>query len=275
MTRLVWTIVAASSGALAALIVTARALAAPPEWSLRTNVSGERVPAVLGAAVIFGGAIAMAVLVVATVSELRDTGGRVDSAALIVFLLLAAAGLWDDSLGDEKARGFGGHLRAGRLTGGVVKIAAGGLAGVAAGLIVYPDDLGMAALAALAVPLAANLFNLLDRAPGRTGKAALLVALPLLAFGHGGWAVAAAGSFGALAAVLPSDLREKGMLGDSGANPLGALIGLGLAVSLDTAPLVAVVALLLALNAASERWSFSQVIERTPMLRALDAIGRK
>ncbi len=38
---------------------------------------------------------------------------------------------------------------------------------------------------------------------------------------------------------------------------------------------VAAVVVLLALNLASERWSFSKVIERTPPLRWLDAIGRK
>lgn len=275
MTRLVWTLVAASVGALTALAVAARTLAAPPEWSLRTNVSGKTVAAVLGGAMVFGGAVAMAAVQVAEIADWIDRNGEVDSAALVVFLVLAAAGTWDDRRGDESPRGFGGHLRAGRLTGGLVKIAAGGAAGVAAGLIVYADDLAMAALTALAVPLAANFFNLLDRAPGRTGKVALVVALPLLAVGHADWALAAAGPFGALAAVLPADLGERGMLGDAGANPLGALTGLGLAVSLGTAPLVAVVAVLLALNVASERWSFSKVIERTPLLRALDGIGRK
>jgi UDP-N-acetylmuramyl pentapeptide phosphotransferase/UDP-N-acetylglucosamine-1-phosphate transferase len=275
VTRLTWTLIAGAVGALAALWMTARSLASPPEWSLRTNVSGKRVPAVLGVAVVFGGAIAMAVLHVAAVLEWVDRNGEVDSAALIVFLAMAAAGTWDDRRGDESPRGFGGHLRAGRLTGGLVKIAAGGLSGLAAGLIVYPDRLAMAGLTALAVPLTANLFNLLDRAPGRTGKVALLVALPLLALGHVDWALAAAGPFGALAAVLPSDLGERGMLGDAGANPLGALAGLGLAVSLDVWPLTAVVVALLALNAASERWSFSAVIERTPLLRRLDSIGRK
>lgn len=275
MTRLTWTLAAAGIGALAALWMTARSLASPPEWSLRTNVSGKQVPAVLGVAVVFGGAIAMAAVHVAAVLGWVDRNGEVDSAALIVFLVMGAAGTWDDRRGDESPRGFGGHLRAGRLTGGLVKIAAGGVAGLAAGLIVYPDRLVLAGLTTLAVPLAANLFNLFDRAPGRSGKVALVVAVPLLAIGHVDWALAAAGPFGALAAVLPSDLGERGMLGDAGANPLGALAGLGLAVSLGTWALTAVVIVLLLLNAASERWSFSAIIEKTPLLRRLDSMGRK
>jgi hypothetical protein len=271
--HLAWTLAAAAAGALAASFLAVRGLASPPEWALRTNVSGKQVPAVLGSAVAFGGTVAMGLAYVVDAATEGASGG-VGAAAVIVFLALAAAGAWDDRRGDESPRGFGGHLRAGRLTGGLVKIAAGGLAGMAAGAVVYRGDLPMAALTALAVPLAANLFNLLDRAPGRAGKVALVVGIPLLAFGHEEWAVAAAGAFGALAAVLPADLAERGMLGDAGANPLGALAGLGLAVSLDTGPLAGAVAVLLLLNLASERWSFSAVIERTPVLRALDSFGR-
>ncbi|HYP22451.1 MAG TPA: hypothetical protein VEV43_02660 [Actinomycetota bacterium] len=271
MNDLLWALAAAGTGALVALAFRAPALASPPPWSLRTNVSGRQVPAVLGVGVVLGGAGGG----LAGALGRGDGLGRLEAATAIAFLGLAAAGLWDDTRGDESPRGFGGHLRAGRLTGGLVKIAAGGLAGIAAAALLYRDDLVMAALTALAVPLAANLFNLLDRAPGRTGKVALLAGLPLLAMGDERWAVDAAGAFGALAALLPADLGERGMLGDAGANPLGALVGLGLAVSLDAAPLGAVVVVLLALNAASERWSFSKVIESSPPLRALDELGRK
>ena len=228
----------------------------------------------LGGAV-FAGAVAGA-LVVKTAEAAGVIRDRADVlAALIVFVPLALAGAWDDRRGDEAARGFRGHLGARRLTGGIVKIAAGGAAGLAAAALLHREDLPVAALTALAIPLCANLFNLLDRAPGRAGKTALLLGLPLLALGDAQWAVAAAGAFGALAAVLPADLGERGMLGDAGANPIGGLIGLGLADSLGRAPLAVVVVVLLLLNAASERWSFSKVIEETPLLRKLDAIGRK
>lgn len=275
MTHIGNVLVLAAAGALPALLVAASELARPPRWSLRTNVSGREVPAVLGRALVAGGLLSLLVGVGLAMATWVLWPGRVGGAAAVVLILLGVAGGWDDSRGDEAPRGFAGHLRAGRLTGGVVKILAGGAAGVIAGLLVHPGEPGLAALTALAVPLAANLFNLLDRAPGRTGKVALLFALPLLALGDERWAIASAGTFGALAAVLPSDLDERGMLGDAGANPLGGLVGLGLGVSLGTVPLSVVVAVLLLLNAASERWSFSEVIERTPFLRTIDAIGRK
>ncbi|HEV2754881.1 MAG TPA: hypothetical protein VG318_03770 [Actinomycetota bacterium] len=272
-------LVAAALGVGAGRLLAGRALARPPAWSLRTNVSGREVPAVLGLPVAAGGIVALAVLLAGEAAGVEPARtARVAVAAALVLALMAAAGWWDDRRGDESARGFAGHLgaaRGGRLTGGLVKIAGGGAAGVAAAALVYPSSLAPAALTALAVPLAANLFNLLDRAPGRAGKAALVAALPLLVFAPVAWAVAAGGTFGTLAGVLPADLRERGMLGDAGANPMGALLGLGLAVTLGTAGLAVAVVVMLALNLASERWSFSQVIERSPPLRWFDSIGRK
>ncbi len=72
----------------------------------------------------------------------------------------------------------------------------------------------------------ANLLNLLDLRPGRAAKAGVLAAAATLR-GPGGGLVA--GPLGATLAVLPDDLGERVMLGDAGANALGALLGLRLA----------------------------------------------
>jgi hypothetical protein len=98
--------------------------------------------------------------------------------------------------------------------------------------------------------------------------------VPLVVVGDPGWVVAAAGLLGALAGCLSLDLSERAMLGDAGANPLGAVLGLGLGVTLETTGRLAAIALLVVLNAASEKWSFSRAIERVGWLRALDDIGR-
>ena len=65
------------------------------------------------------------------------------------------------------------------------------------------------------------------------------------------------------------------MIGDAGANPLGALLGVGLVAALAGSALWIAVAVLAALNLASEMWSFSRVIEAVPLLRALDRMGRR
>ncbi|MGH2808928.1 MAG: hypothetical protein ACRDKT_16815, partial [Actinomycetota bacterium] len=126
------------------------------------------------------------------------------------------------------------------------------------------------------VGLTANLVNLSDRAPGRAGKVTLVMAVPLVVFGDPEWAIAAAPLIGSLLGVLGADLKERAMLGDAGANPLGAVVGLGFVVSLDGIYVAAIaLVVLLALNLASEKWSFSAVIERTGPLRWLDSLGRR
>ncbi|MDP9240006.1 MAG: hypothetical protein M3O55_05105, partial [Actinomycetota bacterium] len=102
--------------------------------------------------------------------------------------------------------------------------------------------------------------------------ATLLLGLPLLP-GPAGEVIA--GPLGAAAAVLPDDLAERTMLGDAGANAIGAIVGLGLAASTGRAGRAAVLVVLVALTAASERISFTGVIERTRVLREIDALGRR
>lgn len=142
---------------------------------------------------------------------------------------------------------------------------------------------------AVVVALGANLLNLLDRAPGRATKAALawwLAALvpaglvaavgverhgPGLDAGH--WAIWTAAAVGAAIGLLPSELAEQHMQGDTGVNPLGALLGMATVAAYPAGVEWAVLAVLAALNLASERWSFSRVIDSVPPLRWLDRLG--
>ena len=64
------------------------------------------------------------------------------------------------------------------------------------------------------------------------------------------------------------------MLGDCGANALGALLGVRLAAAGDQPLAIAATALGL-LTLASERWSFNAVIDRCRPLRAIDRLGRR
>ena len=79
---------------------------------------------------------------------------------------------------------------------------------------------------------------------------------------------------GAALALLPEDLGERAMLGDAGANALGAMLG-GAATGLPRPARIALLAGIAALTAASEKVSFTKVIERTPALRWLDMLGRR
>jgi hypothetical protein len=79
---------------------------------------------------------------------------------------------------------------------------------------------------------------------------------------------------GAAAGLLPEDLAEEIMLGDAGANALGALLGLALAARTGTAGRAVALTMLAGLTAASEKVSFTRVIQDTPWLRRLDELGR-
>jgi UDP-N-acetylmuramyl pentapeptide phosphotransferase/UDP-N-acetylglucosamine-1-phosphate transferase len=187
--------------------------------------------------------------------------------------------LLDDIVGDHSARGLRGHVsaaRRGQLTSGLLKL----IFGLAVAWLVYSgfEDWWDHALSAIVIAGAANVANLLDLAPGRAVKVALLtfgaflLGSDYVALGHARyWFVFAA------AALLPFELRESLMLGDTGANPLGAVVGLAAvsATNGSTHALAITAGVVVAINIAGELVSFSSVIDRVTPLRALDRLGRR
>ena len=179
-----------------------------------------------------------------------------------------AVGAYDDAVGSRDATGLRGHLlalRHGRLTTGAVKVVALAATGVAACACAQPDGGPVDLLVGGAVVAgSANLLNLLDLRPGRALKAGAVAAAAL---GQPGPAAAAL-------ALLPDDLGERTMLGDAGANGLGALLGLAL---LDRAPhrRAAALTVLIAITVASEVVSYSRVVDAVPPLRWADRLGRR
>lgn len=271
---------------------------AQPE-SMRTNVDGKLVAPVLGWGIVAGATGGIAIVLAGLLVDRVLFGDCLPSGMLLVCLVrspdpqlvmvlptvviwgMFVAGYWDDRRGDERPRGFTGHfgaLSGGAVTGGIVKLAVGVAVGLFSSLLLvgFTNPLLLVLIAA-AIALSANLVNLLDRAPGRALKFFLAVAAPLWVFGGATWRIVAAGMVGAALAALPFDLRAAAILGDAGANPLGAMLGLGLAVHLaaSTTAVTALVVVLLALNLASERWSFSALIAGNRWLARLDHLGRK
>lgn len=224
-------------------------------------------------------------------------GMRPAAAAVAATGAAGAAGLIDDldagaHDGDTPAKGLKGHLSAlarGRVTTGAVKIAVIGSGALVAGVLLARHRAAAAPLrrpaataldavvSAVTIASWADVHNLLDLRPGRALKAAALLTAPLLADRRRAAAASralAAGCLGAAAAALPGDLMEETMLGDTGANALGALAGTALAAHPARPVRVAAAAAGTGLVLASERVSFTRVIARTPALAALDAVGR-
>ena len=138
-----------------------------------------------------------------------------------------------------------------------------------------PDSVGRVLADGALVALAANLGNLFDRAPGRTTKvAALALVVLVLAVGAEPALAGVALVVGAGAGLLPADLGERLMLGDAGANVLGAVLGLGVVIGCSPGTRTVTLVVVALLNLASERVSFSRVIDAVAPLRAADRWGR-
>ncbi|WP_030167351.1 hypothetical protein [Spirillospora albida] len=239
----------------------------------RTNHRGEPVTLLEGPAFVAGTAVAGLLA--------PGPGGRLRAAALLAGTASGILGGYDDLAGSASSRGFKGHLGAlarGEVTSGAVKILGIGATGLAAAALAgspAPSRAGRALDALLngaIIAGSANLMNLFDLRPGRAIKVGMLTGAPL-ALTPAGSAVVAA-PLGAAAALLPDDLGERAMLGDTGANALGALLGLA-ATRLGLGPRLAVLAGVAGLNAASEAVSFTKVIAANPVLNRIDMLGRR
>jgi hypothetical protein len=167
---------------------------------------------------------------------------------------VAALGLADD-LWSGPERGFEAHLRTGRTTGTLK------LVGIPAYGLLRTRSLSGAVL----VALAANMLNQLDTRPGRALKAFFLASAALRMPSRALWG-------GVL--LAPYDLREMTMLGDAGANALGAVLGFGSVARFGSRGRVLAIGALGGLTLLGERRSLGRLIERTPILRELDAMGR-
>lgn len=205
----------------------------------------------------------------------------------LVYLLVAVGfgvlGLVDDLAGDRSAGGFRGHFRKlfkeRKLTTGAIKAIGGGVIALAAGWLLAGAVHSLTSvlnliLAALLIALTANTLNLVDLRPGRClaaffiGAVAVFVTLAAHHILLGGelfyLAVAAA------AILYPLDARGRVMLGDTGANSLGAVLGLTMALFFSTPWQVALVALMVGFQVWAEKRSLSKLIEETPVLRGID-----
>ena len=291
-----------SAAASWSLLRTGRVLptAVRDPWA-RTNHAGSTVTLLEGPAWV-GGALAGAAgatAVEAVVSRLapgaagRSAGrsGGSAGATAIVALSAGALGALDDLVGGTADKGLRGHLRAlarGEVTTGAVKVVGLGLTGLLGVVLVDSrgpgrgtaerpvgsgrpgwTDVLSTLVGGAVVAGAANAVNLFDLRPGRALKVTVAAGLPLV----GG--VAAATAVGSSLGVVRDDLQASSMLGDTGANAAGALLGLALVERTGLVGRATALVGLAALTLASERVSFTQVIEANPVLRRIDVWGRE
>jgi len=265
--------VAAAGAARAAYaVLTRRPPGGEKTWT-RVNHRGEPVTLLEGPAVAAGAVLAQLLCY----PERARSSARTPLALALAGAGAFGFGVYDDLAGSGKRRGLRGHLGAlanGEVTTGAVKLGGLGATGVASALLLGGDPVDVVVNAGL-VAGGANLLNLFDLRPGRAIKVATLSAALITAGGAERGARTAAAPLGAALALLPDDLDERAMLGDAGANALGAMLGGAAAVSLPRPARIALLAGIVALTGASEKISFTKVIEAVPPLRWLDMLGRR
>lgn len=262
------------------------------QWE-RTNFHGVTV-SLRGGVAMAGASVASAAVASALSDQPRAALGGV-----VASLGGGLAGYIDDvdqgaHDGGKVAKGLKGHLGAlahGQVTTGVIKIAGIGASALAASALVGSKATSVGgkvadlALNTVLIAGTANLANLLDLRPGRALKATVLVAAPLSYFScaaaktsaspASAQRLLASGLNAAAITALVEDLQETTMLGDTGANAAGALLGTSLAANdswkLRLGTTLGVVGLIL----ASEKVSFSKVIAANPALNWLDQLWRR
>jgi UDP-GlcNAc:undecaprenyl-phosphate/decaprenyl-phosphate GlcNAc-1-phosphate transferase len=235
------------------------------------NHRGVPVPRILGIA------LAIDAMVWTVAYAIVAETGAAGWGSLTGLLLVFGAGLFDD-LAPDGPRGIRNHLRSvagGQLTTGLLKVIV--ILGSAVLVVVLLPERQAYATVAGVVLLAgcANVWNGLDVAPGRSLKAFLVPSVAFAAWGTIADAPALAGLLIGAVLVLPFDLRESAMLGDGGANMLGFAAGIGLYETLPDPWVIVAAAVAVLLNVAAETTSFSRLIDRTPPLRWVDALGRR
>lgn len=249
---------------------------------VRKNYRGQRVPTAGGILLFVTLVLTWSVVTFLMVfldvftGSIREMMMFLAGSIAIVFL-----GWQDDGAYDTLCKGFRGHVRIlfheKRMTSGMLK-ALGGFG--TAIIICIPISYSMfeTVINILLLGLTTNLINLFDLRPARAIKVFWLIVIPVFIFSPYG------DSYFAWIWFLPlvsatlwfffRDAKSEIMLGDTGSNFLGYIIGFEMVLILSLPPKITIVFLLILIHFAAERISFSQVIQSKPWLRWVDRLGR-
>lgn len=270
--------------ALAALLVGPTLRILRRGGHMRPNYRARELPVPLGVLIVIAALLALVPLLL--IERLGDTAILYPQLNLVALYTsgVACLGLIDDTLGGARAgqaatapRGWRGHGRAalrGELSTGAVKaLGSLGLALLATSYLGLPVDRWL--LAAVVLVLATNALNLLDLQPGRALKVFVLLGAGLTIGTGQARSLWTLGLFLGPALVAGAyDLRERAMLGDTGANLLGGLAGLWIVLTLPASGQLIALGLLVAMTVYGELRSISALVARVPLLRELDSLGR-
>lgn len=245
---------------------------------VRKNYSGKQIPTSAG--VIFVTSASFAAMIAVVLYGF--TSLKAQSALLCLLLVVGSSlvGLIDDVCSSDASRGLIGHVKTSvkerQMTTGLLKaVIIWSLAFVSVTVSRGAKPLFILVFDATLISLAANFMNLLDLRPLRSIKAfSIILALLLLGDYHSSAGLVSVGLAGGVLAALNDELSEECMMGDAGANPLGAALGYWIASRLAVFVKALALLFLILVHIYSERRSLSKAIDGNSVLRFIDRLGR-
>ena len=198
--------------------------------------------------------------------------------ALYIFSIMAMffAGALDDLIGNRNVSGLKGHFKSlfkGELTTGGFKALFGGFVGLVVSVCISSSIVDII-VNTLIIALSTNLMNLFDLRPGRAIKAYLLIMIPIYITLTGYTKVFPLLILPNVLAYFNTDLKARGMMGDTGSNVLGISIGVLMALGYGIKVRLAWLVFLILMHLITEKFSLTKIIEKNRVLKFIDNLGR-
>ena len=198
--------------------------------------------------------------------------------ALYIFSMMAMffAGALDDLIGNRNVSGLKGHFKSlfkGELTTGGFKALFGGFVGLVVSVCISSSIVDII-VNTLIIALSTNLMNLFDLRPGRAIKAYLVIMIPIYITLTGYTKVFPLLILPNVLAYFNTDLKARGMMGDTGSNVLGISIGVLMALGYGIKVRLAWLVFLILMHLITEKFSLTKIIEKNTVLKFIDNLGR-
>ena len=198
--------------------------------------------------------------------------------ALYIFSMMAMffAGALDDLIGNRNVSGLKVHFKSlfkGELTTGGFKALFGGFVGLVVSVCISSSIVDII-VNTLIIALSTNLMNLFDLRPGRAIKAYLVIMIPIYITLTGYTKVFPLLILPNVLAYFNTDLKARGMMGDTGSNVLGISIGVLMALGYGIKVRLAWLVFLILMHLITEKFSLTKIIEKNRVLKFIDNLGR-
>ena len=198
--------------------------------------------------------------------------------ALYIFSMMAMffAGALDDLIGNRNVSGLKGHFKSlfkGELTTGGFKALFGGFVGLVVSVCISSSIVDII-VNTLIIALSTNLMNLFYLRTGRAIKAYLVIMIPIYITLTGYTKVFPLLILPNVLAYFNTDLKARGMMGDTGSNVLGISIGVLMALGYGIKVRLAWLVFLILMHLITEKFSLTKIIEKNRVLKFIDNLGR-